>query len=68
MRYLAENTLSMVKILKDGNSKSGLMGKLIKLFLAGLVFIFITWLLFGEAIHPKQLILLPFYALMEAGA
>ncbi|MFP4116460.1 MAG: hypothetical protein ACLFQ8_01825 [Candidatus Aenigmatarchaeota archaeon] len=67
MRYLVKNVFSVVRFLKNNKSKGGIIGKLVKLFLVGLVFTFLTWLLFGEALHPKQILLLPIYALLKAG-
>ncbi len=64
MKYLAEALLVVSTAMPNYlGHKGGLIKWLVKIFLVGIVFIFITWLLFGEAIHPKSLLLLPFYIL-----
>ncbi|GEM_PF-2424745 len=67
MMYLAENLILTISLLRvDYIKKSGLIGKLIKFFIMGLFFMFLTWLLFGEALHPKALLYLPIVALRRA--
>ncbi len=64
MKYLTGNLLTMIRLLSSSPvARKGLMKWLVKIFLIGLAFVFITWLLFGEAIHPKILLLLPVYIL-----
>ncbi len=67
MRYLAENLILIISLLQvDYIRKGGLIRKLIKFFILGLFFMFLTWLLFGESIHPKMLLYLPIKILTEA--
>ncbi len=68
MKYLVEISFLMVRSwLFSLGSKGSLIKTLIKMTIAGIFFLGITWLLFGEAVHPKMLLLLPIYILTGQG-
>ena len=67
MRYLAKNLISIIKLLHSSlRTKGGILGKLLKFFLAGFFFMLVTWVLFGEGMTLWELVLLPIQILSKS--